>query len=131
MSYIYRTRCDVQEEKHVWRRTDSIHCHSRFAFYSTFAGHRSVDFCLTTFVTALSKMSEASTTNLSKQSRWTFAQVEASKIQDVAAQKALKWYDIEQGDMPTSVHVQLMKQGEIPDPYKGMNEYDVQVSDQE
>ncbi|KAJ9117501.1 hypothetical protein QFC22_004351 [Naganishia vaughanmartiniae] len=67
-----------------------------------------------------------SSTNLSKESRWSFAQVEASKVRDAAAQKSLKWYDIKQGDMPTSVHVQLMKQGEIPDPYKGMNEYDVQ-----
>lgn len=73
-------------------------------------------------------MSQGLTTNISKESHWSFAQVEASKSQNVASQKALKWYDIEQGDMPTSVHVQLMKQGEIPDPYKGMNEYDVQVS---
>lgn len=30
--------------------------------------------------------------------------------------------------MPTSIHVELIKQGVIKDPYKGMNEYDVQVS---
>lgn len=72
-------------------------------------------------------MSKAYTDNLSKTCKWAFAQVEGEKAQDAAAAKGLKWFDIAQGDMPTSVHVELIKRGEIPDPYKSLNEYDVQV----
>lgn len=68
-----------------------------------------------------------STENLSKTCKWSFAQVQGKAAEDPAVAKGLKWFDIAQGDMPTSVHVQLIKQGEIEDPYKGLNEYDVQV----
>jgi beta-mannosidase len=73
-------------------------------------------------------MSKVSTENLSKTCKWSFAQVEGKKAEDAAVAKGLKWFDIAQGDMPTSVHVELIKREEIPDPYKGLNEYDVQVS---
>lgn len=73
-------------------------------------------------------MSDLSPVNLSKTCHWSFAQVKGSESQDVATGDHLKWFDIKQGDMPTSVHVELMKQDVIKDPYKGMNEYDVQVS---
>jgi hypothetical protein len=73
-------------------------------------------------------MSELSRVNLSKTCNWSFAQVAGSKQQDAKDGEHHKWFDIRQGDMPTSVHVELMKQGVIKDPYKGMNEYDVQVS---
>ncbi|GHJ85131.1 hypothetical protein NliqN6_1533 [Naganishia liquefaciens] len=64
--------------------------------------------------------------NLSKTCKWSFAQVEDRATDEAAAMKRLKWFDIAQGDMPTSVHVELIKRGDIEDPYKGMNEYDVQ-----
>jgi hypothetical protein len=73
-------------------------------------------------------MSELSRVNLSKTCNWSFAQVEGEKQQDAKDGEHHEWFDIKQGDMPTSVHVELMKQGVIKDPYKGMNEYDVQVS---
>lgn len=75
----------------------------------------------------LPQMSKMSTGNLSKTCKWSFAQVEGKLAEDAAVTKGLKWFDIAQGDMPTSVHVELIKQGEIKDPYKGLNEYDVQV----
>jgi beta-mannosidase len=73
-------------------------------------------------------MSQSLPINLSKTCNWSFAQVEGVKPDDAVNSKAWKWFDIKQGDMPTSVHVELIKQGVIKDPYKGMNEYDVQVS---
>lgn len=73
-------------------------------------------------------MSQLSSVNVSKTCNWSFAKVEETKAHDAGVHKGLKWFDIEQGDMPTSVHVELMKQGEIKDPYKCMHEYDVQVS---
>ncbi|KAL7409700.1 glycoside hydrolase family 2 protein [Mrakia frigida] len=47
---------------------------------------------------------------------WSFAQVKEGVEGEYA--------DIEK--TPTSVHAELIKSGMIPDPYKGMNEYDVQ-----
>lgn len=66
---------------------------------------------------------------------WSFTQLTPTKIpqfalqdgeKEVIKQEEKEWYDIEK--VPTSVHVELIKRGIIADPYKGLNEWDVQVS---
>jgi hypothetical protein len=53
-------------------------------------------------------------------SHWSFSQVSSPTWSDVKEE----WTTC--ASFPTSVHVELRKQGRIPDPFKGLNEWDVQ-----
>jgi beta-mannosidase len=52
-------------------------------------------------------------------SSWEFTQVSSTAIPDVS----VEWTPC---SVPTSVHVELIKSGKIPDPFKGLKEWDVQ-----
>jgi beta-mannosidase len=58
-------------------------------------------------------------------SNWSFHQLPSS-LSDSKDVREPEWIKVQ--SMPTSVHVQLLKQGKIVDPYKGLGEWDVQVS---
>jgi beta-mannosidase len=53
-------------------------------------------------------------------SHWSFSQVSSPTWADVKEE----WTTC--ASFPTSVHVELRKQGRIPDPFKGLNEWEVQ-----
>ncbi len=55
---------------------------------------------------------------------WSFHQVPSS-FDDNAPLKEADWITVDK--VPTSVHVELIKQGKIVDPFKGLGEWDVQV----
>jgi len=50
---------------------------------------------------------------------WDFTQVPSKAIPDVS----IDWTPCA---VPTSVHVELIKSGKIPDPFKGLKEWNVQ-----
>lgn len=55
-------------------------------------------------------------------SNWTFTQV--GQHGDASATAKDEW--LPTSTFPTSVHAELIKLGKIPDPYIGLNEWDVQ-----
>lgn len=56
---------------------------------------------------------------------WQFSQVASSPHFDTVKEA---WLDCE---VPTSVHVELRNRGRIPDPFKGLAEWDVQCMSSE
>ena len=54
--------------------------------------------------------------------KWQFAQVPSKDVPDIV-ESCGDWQACE---VPTSVHVELIKAGKIPDPFKGLKEWDVQ-----
>jgi hypothetical protein len=62
---------------------------------------------------------------------WSYTQLTPTRIPDGAragqeVQEEKKWFAASK--FPTSVHVELMKRGELADHCKGLNEWDIQAS---
>lgn len=64
-------------------------------------------------------VADAKATRTTLAHNWQFSQVASKTWADVKEE----WTEC---SVPTSVHVELEKQGRIPDPYKGLNEWEVQ-----
>lgn len=62
-------------------------------------------------------MADSTKTFLEKS--WKFTQIPSEQFPNVKE-------EYKSCSIPTSVHVELIKDGTIPDPYKGLNEWDVQ-----
>lgn len=62
---------------------------------------------------------------------WSYTQLTPTRIPDgpkagEEIQEEKEWFPASK--FPTSVHVELMKRGELPDHCKGLNEWDIQAS---
>ena len=62
---------------------------------------------------------------------WSYTQLIPTSSPETAQQEQKEQEEKEYrpvSKFPTSIHVELLKTGDIPDPYKGLAEWDVQVS---
>jgi beta-mannosidase len=64
-------------------------------------------------------MSDSTFTRTLLDKNWSFSQVASEHVPDVNE-------DWEACKVPTSIHVELKRLGKIPDPFKDLNEWEVQ-----